>query len=86
MCDRQHAMFFWSILWYSQSGDDPQEDLTKFGHKLNMKITLKKYPSTIFLARWSDDFSDDFSDGNQMTFLKFWLNFGYWKSQKAHIN
>jgi hypothetical protein len=26
---------FWSILWCTQSGDDPKEDATKFGYKLN---------------------------------------------------
>jgi hypothetical protein len=26
-----------AILCYSQDGDDPQEDLAKFGYKLNMK-------------------------------------------------
>jgi hypothetical protein len=31
--------FFWlAILCYSQSGNDQQEDLAKFGYKLNMKL------------------------------------------------
>jgi hypothetical protein len=31
-----------AILYYTQSGDDPKEDLAKFGYKLNMKAMLKK--------------------------------------------
>jgi hypothetical protein len=33
----------------SQSGDDPDEDLTKFDYKLKMKVENFKHPS-IFLA------------------------------------
>ncbi len=29
----------WAILWYSQSDDDgPQEDIARFGYKINMKV------------------------------------------------
>jgi hypothetical protein len=35
-------VFFLAILCYSQSGDDPQEDLVKFGYKLNMKENFIK--------------------------------------------
>jgi len=36
-------MLFWSILCYSQGGDDPQEDLANFGYKLNFKIKVLKH-------------------------------------------
>jgi len=36
-------------LCYSQSGDDPEEDLAKFDNKLNMKMKYLKQFS-IFLA------------------------------------
>jgi hypothetical protein len=39
------AFFFDSILWWSQSDHDPQEDLARFGYKLNMKGIKKKHPS-----------------------------------------
>ncbi len=32
------VFFFLSILCCNQSDDDPQEDLAKFGYKLNIKI------------------------------------------------
>ncbi len=32
------TVFFWSILCCSQNGDDPQDDLVKFGYKLNIKV------------------------------------------------
>jgi hypothetical protein len=35
-------MFFGASLHYSQSGDDPQEDLARFGYKLNMKVNFQK--------------------------------------------
>jgi hypothetical protein len=31
---------FLAILCHSQSDNDPQEDLAKFGYKLNMKVKL----------------------------------------------
>jgi hypothetical protein len=37
-----------AILCYSQSGNDQQEDLAKFGYKLNMKLTISKHPSIFF--------------------------------------
>jgi hypothetical protein len=40
-----------SMLWCSQSGDDPQENLARFGYKLNMKVNFKEIPS-IFLANY----------------------------------
>jgi hypothetical protein len=36
-CLEAEFYFFGAILYYSQSGNDPQEDLAKFGYKLNMK-------------------------------------------------
>jgi hypothetical protein len=48
LCDI--TVFFFSILWCSQSGDDLQEeDLAKSGYKLSMKVKLLKHWS-IFLA------------------------------------
>jgi hypothetical protein len=32
---------FLPILWCSQSGDDPQEVVAKFGYKINMKVSFK---------------------------------------------
>jgi hypothetical protein len=32
----------------SQSGNDPQEHLARFGYKLNMKVKSLKNPSNIF--------------------------------------
>jgi len=42
------VVLFLAIVCYSQSGDDPQEDLAKFGYKLNMKEKVLKHPSIIF--------------------------------------
>jgi hypothetical protein len=33
-----YAGFFFSILWYCQTGDHPQEDLAKFGYRSGMKV------------------------------------------------
>jgi hypothetical protein len=38
-------------LWCSQSGNDPLEDLAKFGYKLNLKVRIIEYPFT-FLATY----------------------------------
>jgi hypothetical protein len=35
-----HSQFFMVILCYSQIGDDPKEDVGKFGYKQNMKVKL----------------------------------------------
>jgi hypothetical protein len=44
-----YSVLSWgSILWCSQNGNDPLEDLAKFGDKLNLKIRIFEYPSTIF--------------------------------------
>jgi hypothetical protein len=43
--------FFLAILCCSQSGDDLQKRLAKFGYKLNMKVIFKEIPS-IFLASY----------------------------------
>jgi hypothetical protein len=43
--DSHSAFFFESILWWSQSDHDAQEDLARFGYKLNMKGIFKKHPS-----------------------------------------
>jgi hypothetical protein len=42
---------FLAISCYSLSGDDPQEDLAKFGYKLNNEVKSQKNPS-IFLATY----------------------------------
>ncbi len=39
--------FLLSILCCSQCGNDPQEDLAKFGYKLNMKVNFLKHPSIV---------------------------------------
>jgi len=41
-------VLFWQFLCYSQNGDDPQEDLAKFGYTLiNMKVKILKHPSIL---------------------------------------
>jgi hypothetical protein len=44
-------VFFLAILFYGQSADDPQEDLARFGYKLNMKVKFLKYVS-VWLATY----------------------------------
>jgi hypothetical protein len=42
--------WFWAILCCShQSGDDPQEDLAKFGYKLNMKGIFIKQKASFYI-------------------------------------
>jgi hypothetical protein len=41
---------FLAILCYSQSGDDPKEDLARFGYKLKMKVILFLKIRLYFLA------------------------------------
>ncbi len=43
------VFFFLAMLCYSQSGNDPQEDLARFGYKLNMKVNFLK---NILLYFW----------------------------------
>jgi hypothetical protein len=43
------VFLFLAISCSSQSGDDPKEDLAKFGYKLNKEVKSQKNPS-IFLA------------------------------------
>jgi hypothetical protein len=43
-----HNAFELMILWWSQSGDDPQDDLTKIGYKLNYESKLFKTLIYIF--------------------------------------
>jgi hypothetical protein len=65
-------------LCYSQSGDDPQEDLVKFGYKLNMKaIFIFKKILYFWLPTRTMYRNLENSD-------KFWSDYGYWKTQKAH--
>jgi hypothetical protein len=45
------VFLFLAISCYSQSDDDPQEDLAKFGYKLNKEAISQKNPS-IFLATY----------------------------------
>jgi hypothetical protein len=40
--------FFLAILCYSRRGDDQDEDLARFGDKLNMKVNCVKHPSIFF--------------------------------------
>jgi hypothetical protein len=40
--------FLKSILWYSQSGDHPHEDLLKFGNNQDMKVKLISTSFDIF--------------------------------------
>jgi hypothetical protein len=53
MCIRGSVFFFFwqflQFLCYSQSGNDPQEDLARFGYRPNMKVNFLKHPF-IFLA------------------------------------
>jgi hypothetical protein len=71
-------VFFWQFLCYSQSGDDPQEDLIKFGYKLNMKeIFIDKTLLYFWLPTRT-------MYRNLENSLKFWSNYAYWKTQKAH--
>ncbi len=43
------SVLFWSILlWCSQCGDGPQEDLARFGYKLNTSETFLETYFTIF--------------------------------------
>ncbi len=39
-----------SILLCSQTGNHPQEDLAKYGYRLDMKVDLKKNESLYILA------------------------------------
>ncbi len=68
---------FLAIVYYSQIGDHPQEDLARFGYKLNMKLIFFK---NILLLFWLPTWT---MYRNLMFFLKFWLNSAHWKSQKA---
>ncbi len=50
-------MFFWfplRILWSSQSGDHPENNLVKFGDKKDMKIDQKKKqnPLKFLITSW----------------------------------
>jgi len=53
-------------MWCSQSGNDLQEDLVKFGYKLNVKIKFVKHPFFGQQPIWTMYRND----GN------FFLNFG----------
>jgi hypothetical protein len=46
-------VFFEAILCYSQSGDDTQDNLAKFGYKLNMKIILQNILLYVWLPTWT---------------------------------
>jgi hypothetical protein len=41
-----------SILWFSQSGDHPLEDLATFGNNLNMRLKNFKASFSIFLVTY----------------------------------
>ncbi len=45
---RQFFFFFFVNLVISQSGNDPHEDLAKFGCKLNLKVKIVEHPFSIF--------------------------------------
>jgi hypothetical protein len=57
----KEAEFFFlgAILYYSQSGDDPQEDLAKFGYKLNTKAIYKKNVLCVLLATYLNHMQTD---------------------------
>jgi hypothetical protein len=62
-------------LWCIQSGDDSQEDLARFGYKLNVKVIFFHHPLCSWLHTWT-------MYRNLVIFFN-WSNYGYWKSQKA---
>jgi len=65
-----------SILWGSQSGDNPYEDLAKFFHNLNIKGKIVKHLS-FFMAILLEPCIEIWS-----FWLKFWIIMATEKSQK----
>jgi hypothetical protein len=65
------------ILWWVVKVTTIREDLAKFGYKLNMKVNCLKTSYFIFgyILEWCIEI--------WQVFLKIWLIYGYWKSQKA---
>jgi hypothetical protein len=63
------SVFFRSISWCSQSGDNPQECLARTGYKFNVKVKCLKILLYFWLAA--------------LSCLKFWSTYDYWKSVKA---
>jgi hypothetical protein len=51
-----YQWFVFAILCCSQSGNDLNKDLTKFGFNLNMKVVSRKNPS-VFLAYYHSTFT-----------------------------
>jgi hypothetical protein len=71
-------VFFGSILWCTQSGDHPQEDLAISGYNINMKENFCKICFCIFWLLTLTIYR------NRAIFIKFWSNYyGYWKSKKV---
>jgi hypothetical protein len=69
-------VFFLAILWYSQNGNDSQQDLAKLGYKINMiRIFFKSFSISGYLL--------ESCKSTMQFFRNFWLNYGYWKTQKS---
>jgi hypothetical protein len=45
--------FSLQILWHSQSGDHPLEDLAKYGYKPNMKLQNFNHPFKFLATYWN---------------------------------
>lgn len=71
-----HWLFSGLILCCSQSGDDPPEDLTRFGYKINIKANFLKISFFYIVAVYLRNY-DDFSFKKNL--CELWLL----KSQKA---
>jgi hypothetical protein len=75
---RQRLKINWkSILWCSHSGNDPHEDLLKFGYKPNLKLIFLKLLSIVLVNILEQCYR------NLAIFLKSWSNSGYSKSKKV---
>ncbi len=74
------CLFFWSIMWCSQNGNDLSKDLANHHWpqaKYESEMFLR-HPSTIFgYPTWS------MYRNSLAIFIKIWWSYGYWKSQKA---
>ncbi len=71
-----HCVFFCQFCDVTKVTMIHRKDFAKFGYKLNMKIFYEKILLYFLL-------STSTMNRNLTSFLKFWLNSGSWKSQKA---
>jgi hypothetical protein len=71
-----HCVFFSQFCDVTKVTMIHRKDLAKFGYKLKMKIVFIKILLYFLL-------STSTMNRNLTSFLKFWLNSGCWKSQKA---